>query len=128
MVVLANGGQDLNRTTQAALQMFLPFPPAEATDPAAPVPVNGPDASRYAGTYVNEWVVKLTVKDGQLFIRDESPAPFNGGLTGAQEVPVLKRRDGTFSVGPSGNRFALIPGQKGEIEFLHIGGRALKKM
>jgi CubicO group peptidase (beta-lactamase class C family) len=132
MLILTNGGRPLRKTSDKILQMFLP--PTGQMPVAAPqiVPVTETEAANYVGTYSNERTIQLFVQDGKLFMREEA-VPVLGSVTGGYNtaLPVTKVGDHFFSITPSGaavpTTFALIAGNDGKAEFMHIGGRALKR-
>lgn len=81
--------------------------------------------------YMNERVMTLFLKDGRLFIRDDTPPGDLGSLTDSTDLPVTKDGENRFSFSPVGTSaptlFTFIPVDKGRIEYMNIGGRALKR-
>ena len=114
------------------MQMFLGAPGKPEIIASESLPMTQAEMTGYVGTYENERVMTLFLKDGRLFIRDDTPPSMSmGSLTGGAELPVTKIGENRFSFSPVGasgpRRFTLIAGHKGRIEYMNIGGRALKR-
>ncbi|MCA1617680.1 MAG: serine hydrolase, partial [Acidobacteria bacterium] len=133
IIIASNGGsRHLTKTDEKAMQMFLGPPGKPEIIASESLPMEQAEMTGYVGTYENERVMTLFLKDGRLFIRDDTPPAMTmGSLTGGAELPVTKIGENRFSLSPVGasgpTRFTLITGHKGKIEYLHIGGRALKR-
>ena len=132
MMILTNGGRPLRKTADKILQTFLPASTQTATATPQPISISESEAANYVGTYSNERTIQLFVKDGKLFMREEA-VPVLGSVTGGYNtpLPVTKVGDHFFTITPNGaaqpTTFALIAGSDGKAEFMHIGGRALKR-
>ncbi|HZS47909.1 MAG TPA: serine hydrolase [Blastocatellia bacterium] len=132
MVILTNGGRPLRKTTDSILQMFFPAGAHAIINSPHPMPLAESEASNYVGTYSNERTIQLLIQDGKLFLREQA-VPVLGSVTGGYNtaLPVTKIGDHFFSITPNGAAqptvFALIAGDDGKAEFMHIGGRALKR-
>jgi CubicO group peptidase (beta-lactamase class C family) len=132
LLILTNSGKPLRKTADKAMRMFLPARIQTTVTPAQPQPLAEDEASNYVGTYSNERTIQLFLKDGRLFIREEV-VPVLASVTGGynREFPVTKIGDPFFTITPTGAAqptiFALISGADGKPEFMHIGGRALKR-
>lgn len=132
-IILSNGGsRHLTKTTDKIMQMFLGSPtPSTATTPES-LPMTKAQMSSYVGTYENESVVTLLLKEGALFIRDDTPAlRMVGSHTGGVVRPVSRIGPTRFSFSRDGisepTFFTLIAGDNGRIDYLHIGSRALRR-
>lgn len=119
MIILSNGRQ-LTKTNQKALEMFLGPPPPPAASES--LPMTQAEMSRYTGTYANERVLTLFIKDNKLFVRDDT-----GSFTKGAELLVTKVGDNRFSIAAWSASFTFVTRRNGKIEYLHLGGRALKK-
>ena len=133
IIFVSNGGsRPLTKTVETAMQMFLGSPGKPETIPSESLPMTQAEMTGCVGTYENEEVMTLFLKDGSLFIRDDTPPAIGlGRLTGAEGLPVTKVGEKRFSVSPTGasepTLFTLIAGDKGRIEYLRLGSRALKR-
>ena len=132
IIIISNGGsRHLTKTVETAMQMFLGPPGKPDAIASESLPMTQVEMSAYLGTYENERVMTLFLKDGKLFIRDDSPPGSLGSLTDSTELPVTKIGENRFSISPVGTSgptlFTFIAGHKGRIEYLRIGGRALKR-
>ena len=129
VIVMANGDATLNKTVEEAIRLFLPAPARTAAKAVSPVPVAGAEAERLAGRYENERALRLFVRDGRLFVRDESRGPGLGSVTEGGEWPVAKvgARDfiATAPHNPQVLRFRAVEGADGKVEYLHFENRAL---
>lgn len=105
-------GASLPKTVQAAVGMVL-GPEPETTETLQPV---DPDlAGRCEGVYVNGTQrVELRVQDGKLMTR---------GASGMVEV----QRAGPDRLAAGPLRAVLVRNPAGEVEYLHLGGRSLRK-
>jgi CubicO group peptidase (beta-lactamase class C family) len=132
LLILANGGRALRKTSEKAMQMFLTRDADTAAAPNNPVQLTEAEASSYAGTYVNERTIKLVMRDGKLYLHEDA-TPVLGSVTGvySTDLPVAKIGDPYFTITPVGSSipitFALVKGAGGKVEYMHIGGRALKR-
>lgn len=132
IIIFSNGGsRHLTKTVEKAMQMFLGPPGKPETIASESLPMTQVEMSGYLGTYENERVMTLFLKDSRLFIRDDSPPGSLGSLTDNTELPVTKVGENRFSISPvrtsESTLFTIIAGHNGRIEYLHIGGRALKR-
>lgn len=129
MIILANGDKRLRKTGEKALQMFIPNHKQAAPDSALPVTMTPDEMASYAGVYENERVLRLSVKEGRLYVRDETPIVALGNNTDGAEWPVTKTGDHYFAAAspdPSHSlKFALISGEGDKVLYLHDGSRAL---
>jgi CubicO group peptidase (beta-lactamase class C family) len=130
IITLANNNP-LPKLTREALQMFV-------TGQTAPLvgsmiqklQVLPDEAKNYVGVYANERIMRLSLKDGKLFLQDNSHSNGLGSYTDGEEWQVSKVGDHYFIAANADAsqslRFALIK-EKGKIVYMHFGGRALKK-
>ncbi len=119
VIIVANrSGSSLRRTSDKALELLLPLGPAE-TKPKTDLPISEAEMTRYAGRYVHNLnTVELLVKDGCLFRKQRD-----------REQPLRKVGENRFTAGATeGSEFVLVPGPSGDIEYLHAGGRTMKKI
>src|SRR5262249_2865025 len=99
---------------------------------APPPMMTEAEAASYAGTYENERTIKLVVREGKLYLHEDA-TPVLGSVTGvySTDLPVTKVGDHFFTITPVGSTvpitFALVKGANGKVEYMHIGGRALKR-
>ncbi len=130
IVILANGA-NLRKTAEKAMQMFLPAQTRSDARVNLPLPMTSAEASSYVGTYENERVMTLLLKDGRLFLREDTPAGRVGTLPSGVELPVTKVGEHYFiATAPGASEplaFGLVIGGSGKAEFLHVGNRALKR-
>jgi len=122
LIVMANRNVGyFNATAEKAMEMLLPLEPAPPRTLSQSLPMTDAEMESYSGTYSNENVVQLVLKDHQLFLRE-----------GNNELPIRKLKERVFAVGPPGMSqpqiFVLVPGANGRIEFMHRAGRALKRV
>ena len=122
VVILVNrtGGQ-LPKTAERALELLVPLPPQEVAS-STPIVMDASEMARYAGSFSNPPArAELAVREGKLYFR-----------RGEQEGEVSKVGDLRFAVAVTADGspqlFALVPGPDGAIAFLHMGGRAMKRM
>ena len=122
LIVMANRNVGyFNATAEKAMEMMLPLEPAPSQTLSQSLPMSEVEMQSYSGTYSNENVVELVLKDHRLFLRE-----------GNNELPIRKLKEHVFAAGPPGMSrpqiFVLIPDGHGRIEFLHRAGRALRRM
>jgi hypothetical protein len=108
------------RTQEQAAGLLLPVQ-ALPVRPAEVLPLGEPELRRFAGVYVNGEVRReLVLKNGGLYLRQNR-----------REVPVARTGVGRFRTQPPGGgpgaEFILVEGKDGNIEFLHMGGRAARR-
>ena len=132
IIIISNGGsRHLTKTVETAMRMFLGPPGKPDTIASESLPMTQAEMTGYVGTYENEEVMTLFLKNGTLFIRDDTPPGRLGSLTDGAELPVTKVGENRFSISPVGTStptlFTFIAGHKGRTEYLHIGSRALKR-
>jgi CubicO group peptidase (beta-lactamase class C family) len=130
IITLANNNP-LPKLTREALQMFV-------TGQTAPLvgsmiqklQVLPDEANNYVGVYANERIMRLSLKNGKLFLQDNSYSNGLGSYTDGEEWQVSKVGDHYFIAENADEsqslRFALIK-EKGKVVYMHFGGRALKK-
>lgn len=122
-IILSNGSPPA-KTMQKALEMFLGPPlPSGATEP---LPMTQAEMSRYVGTYANERVLTLLIKEKKLFVRDDSPDSLVR-FSKREEHPVTKVGENRFSIAAWSESFTFVTRRDGKIEYLHYGARALKR-
>lgn len=107
---------------------------AETTDKIASASrsMTQTEMSSYVGTYENEQVMTLFLKDRRLFLRDDTPPIISlGRVTDGAGLPVSKIGDRRFSGSPDGRSdptlFTLSGGDEGKVKYLHLGSRVLKR-
>lgn len=121
IITLANlTGQQMARTQEKAASLLLPVT-AVPQRPAEVLPLSEPEMRRCAGVYGNGEVRReLLLKNGRLYLRQNR-----------REVPVARTGVGRFRTQPPnggpGAEFVLVEGKDGNIEFLHMGGRAARR-
>jgi CubicO group peptidase (beta-lactamase class C family) len=121
-IVMANRNQAFfNVTMLKAMEMMLPLEPVQPRTVTQAFPMSDEEMASYLGTYNNENIVEIVLKDHQLFLRE-----------GESELPIKKLKEHVFSAGPPGMSqqqiFTLVAGANGRIEFLYRAGRALRKV
>ncbi len=115
IIILANKtGGSLIKTAEKATELILPLA-AKREIKAQPLPMTEVEMRKYVGMYgESPNAVELLVKDGKLVRKITSG-----------EVPVSKMGESRFMAGTA--EFVLVPGANGKVEFLHAGGRTMKK-
>lgn len=131
VIVMANGDTRFDKTAQKAVELLVPSF-RQASAPARQLnPIPPAQAAGYAGTYENERVIRLFVKDGELLMRDETKLADLGSLTDGAEWIVTKSTDDSFVASERGNgrslRFAIIEGGKIGMPYIYVGTRALMR-
>lgn len=132
VVMLVNGqGFAMDPVIDAVLRRLLPLSPP--VNVSLPVPVvDSAEFAEFVGTYENERVITLLIRDGQLYLREEPTAlrsvtqPQNVGV----EVPLTPlggRRFAFTSPDGEADTLEVLIGAGGGVEFIHTGGRALAK-
>ena len=122
MIVINNKtGVSLYKTAAQAFESVLPLKAIENENPVQSVPITIQEMKEYVGVYQNGlFRIELVEKDGQLFSK------FGNNL-----IPVTKIGEREFNASVPGinqpQRFYLVPGKDGRIQYLHSQGRALKK-
>jgi hypothetical protein len=121
LIALANRNQAFfHATIQKAMEMMLPLEPALPGTVTQELAMSEEEMASYVGTYTNENVVEIVLKDQQLFLRE-----------GKSELPIRKLKEHVFSAGVPGisptQIFSLVSGPNGQIEFLYRAGRALRR-
>jgi CubicO group peptidase (beta-lactamase class C family) len=118
----------LRGTLEAALNSLLP-PGSSAAARTIAAEVTAADATKYVGTFENERVLRLFVKDGRLFVRDESPPGELGNDTHGGEWPVVRTGPRDFvAIAPGSSdrlQFRAIEDREGRVAYLFYDGRAL---
>jgi len=132
IIIISNGGsRHLTKTLDKAMEMFLGSAGNAETIASEPLPMTKGEISAYLGTYENERVMTLFLKESRLFIRDDTPPGLLGNLTRGAELPVTRIGRSRFSFMPAGaselTLFTLVEGRDRRVEYLHIGSRALKR-
>ena len=125
VIILVNRtGGTLRKSIEKAFDMMLPPSTLGASTEPNPKPVNmtEKEMARYVGTYgTDSNRIELSVRNGKLWFKRTS-----------REGIVNKVGDTRFSAAgadaSSPVEFVLVEGMEGKVEFLHVGGRTLKKM
>ena len=124
IIVLTNkSGGRLEKTVEKAMEMMLPLTAKSPDSPRTPLPMSESEMAKYVGTYVHSprQSMEIVVQGGKLLIKDEDALI---PLTKIGQNLFLMNQPGT----PEPEELALVPDAKGAIEFLHINGRAFKKL
>ena len=122
VIILVNkSGAQLEKTSERALEQLAPLQPASPRATAA-IAMDPSEMAKYAGVYVNPpMTFELAVRDGKLYLR-------RGGV----DTEATKIGDLRFATVPAAGarpqEFALVPGPDGQMAFLHISSRALKRL
>lgn len=125
VVVLVNrsGGQ-LEKTAERALEGLAPLQPAPSPPPT--LAIDPLELPKYAGSYANGAArVDLIARQGKLYLKRIAPAV--GPESEASRIGDL-RFSMPAAAGGRAQEFALVPGADGQIAFLHIGSRALRRL
>jgi CubicO group peptidase (beta-lactamase class C family) len=122
VVLLANRNAAFFRdSAEKALSLMLPLKPVERRGRTLPLTMSRAEMSSYLGTYVNENVVEILLKDEKLWLKE------NDALQ-----PITKIGEAHFNASVPGSDFTqeffLVNGTNGKVEFLHRAGRALRKL
>ena len=122
VIIVANKtGVHLPRTAEKAMELMLPLTALDEPKPA--LAMSESEMANYAGVYDNSHKIEVYVKAQKLFLREENV-----------EMAVTKIGDYRFTVARITRRtgapqeLALVPDANGKIEYLHLGGRAYKRV
>lgn len=112
----------LDQAAAKAFELMLPEPPKEEARALKELPMSETEMRDYAGIYQLPYRrIELLMKEGKLVFR-----------TGTSERLVKKIGDGRFMATlpaeSRGTEFSIIRTATGKVEFLHAGGRAMKKL
>jgi len=116
VIILTNrtGGQ-LPRTAELASALLAPLGPKAGTS-RPEQPLSAEEITKLVGTYTNNRDrVELFERDGKLFVRQ-----------GQRETAAVKT--GPNRLGVSADDVIIIPGDDGKPEYLHRGGRTLRRV
>jgi CubicO group peptidase (beta-lactamase class C family) len=120
VIILVNrSGGSLSKTAEKAMELMLPLEARVESKPT-PVAMTEAEMARYIGVYGDQPNrIEIAIKDGKLFLK----------VLG-REAQVNKLGELRFSATLPGRteEFALVPGADGKAEFLHVGGRTLRKV
>jgi CubicO group peptidase (beta-lactamase class C family) len=116
IVVTNRSGASLPKAIERATEMLLPLGPKTAAATRTSITMGETEMAHYAGIYTSgESRVELLMHDGRLYSRIDR-----------EMAPVTKLGEHRFAV-EAGRGFLLVANAGGEIEYLCIGGRALRK-
>jgi len=112
----------LDQTAAKAFELMLPVPSREETRALKELPMSETEIRDYVGIYQLPYRrIELLMKDGKLLFK-----------TGNSERIVKKIGDGRFMATlPAESRgleFSIMRTATGKVEFLHAGGRAMRKL
>jgi len=113
-------GVSLGQTANKAMELMLPLEARAEAKPRQEIEMSAAEAAKYAGVYVNGSTrIELMVKDGKLFNKQ-----------GTNDRPVVKIGENRFAIVLANSRqeFVVVTGAAGQAEFLHGGGRSLKRI
>lgn len=122
-VVIFSNGRGLTKSNEKAMQMFLGPTAPRVNDPQS---MSQAEMSRYTGKYANERVLTLFIRDGKLFVRDDS-AGVLGSFSRGREGEVTRVEENRFWIASWSASFSFVRGRNRNLEFLHYGARALKR-
>ncbi len=123
VIAMANKTDEaLDQTAKKAFEMMLPQPPREDAPALKEMPMSETEMRDYVGIYQLPYRrIELSMKDGKLVFK-----------SGTNERIVKKLGEGRFqatTAGAAGGlEFSMIRGATGKVEFLHAGGRAMRKL
>lgn len=124
VIVLTNrSGGRLEKTVETAMEMMLTGLTKVQVPVRTPQPMSEPEMTSYVGVYVHSprQSQEIVLKDGKLFIKDEEDL-----------TPLIKIGKNLFLMtqpgAPEPDEVAVVPGADGRAEFIHINGRAYKKV
>lgn len=123
VVAVANKTDEaMDRTVDKVFEFYLPATTAAQRKLPQEIAISESEMKEIAGLYQGSYRrVELLLKDGRLLYKQ-----------GSSEEPVRRIGEHDFVAGPPGQDrqrgFSLLPGANGKIQFLHVSGRALKKV
>ena len=119
VIVLANrAGRRLYAIADAALDGLIPGAVTPVVAPAAVVPMDSAEMTRYTGRYAGGLVVEVSVDNGVLTLHQ-----------GAQALSIRKLASGELVAGGEEGQFiAFVPGSDGAVKYLHFNMRAFRRM
>jgi CubicO group peptidase (beta-lactamase class C family) len=115
IIILVNkSGGTLNKTLEKASELMLPLSAKDETKPQ-PIPMTETEMKKYVGSYGDAPnALEIVLQDGKLM-----------GKRGSNLTPITKLSESRFAAG--GAEFVLVMGADGNAEFLHAGGRTMRK-
>jgi CubicO group peptidase (beta-lactamase class C family) len=115
IVILVNKtGGTLNKTLEKASELMLPLSAKDETKPP-PIPMTETEMKKYVGSYGDAPnALEIVLQDGKLM-----------GKRGSNLTPITKLSESRFAAG--GAEFVLVMGADGNAEFLHLGGRTMRR-
>lgn len=122
VIILANrtASGRLYKVVDVAMDIVLRLGPAPA-ESGESLPMTSEEMAAYAGKYLNSTAVELSVRDGNLFYKEND-----------LELPITKVGDRSFNAGtpgaPNAIFFVLVPGKGGKTEFLYKSMVAYRKV
>jgi len=122
VIVLVNRtGGGLPRTVEKATELLLPLEPEPVPKPKQTLPLTEAEMGGYAGVYKNgSTTAEIAIKEGKLVLK----------MRGA-EFPLSKLSADRLGFTPPGaprpEELVVVMGADGKPEYLHRGGRSLKK-
>jgi CubicO group peptidase (beta-lactamase class C family) len=126
VIVMANkSGAVFGKTTEKAMELFLPLQPKPPVSPRQKMPMTQPEMEEVAGTYRNGNLrIDLFVRDGKLIRKEFYKTSVEEGPGHEFEAPAAKIGRDRFVFTPPGNddqdiHFTMIRGPDGKPEFLH---------
>lgn len=140
VIVMANKtGTALGKTTEKAMELFLPLQPKAPVSPRQKMPLTQPEMEEVAGTYRNGLLrVDLFIRDRQLIRKEFYPTTVEEGPGREIETPVTKIGRDRFAFTPPGDdaragyagavEFTVIRGADGKPEYLHGSLEAATKV
>src|SRR5207249_1914767 len=134
VVALANrSGIWLNRTVEKAMELLLPLTPSPAT-PAHPLTMSQPEMAEYAGRYTapRRTPVEMRIDSGRLLLQGAQPMVvvkigelrFRAVSAGQGRSATIPEADPTGDTAPE---FLLLRDSLGQIRYLHMQARAMRR-
>ena len=121
VIILTNRtGVFLPNTLEKASELVLPLQPRVPAAPTQTIPMTSTEMAGYTGRYLNQ----PAELDLELFVRNDTLMMRRPGATQASSV--MKIGEGRFAT--SGQELILLAGPDGAPEYLHIAGRALRRV
>lgn len=115
IILMNKTGGTLNKTLEKASELLLPFT-AKAQAKRQSIVMTQGEMEKYLGTYGDAPnAMEIVLQNGQLMSK-----------RGSTLTPIQKRSDTQFATG--GQEFVLVIGADGKAEFLHAGGRTMRKI
>jgi CubicO group peptidase (beta-lactamase class C family) len=112
IIILVNkSGGSLNKSLEKASELLLPLAAKNDANPQ-PIALTEAEMKKYVGKYGD--ALEIVLQDGKLM-----------GKRGDTLTPISKLSESRFALG--GMEFVLVLGTDGNAEFLHVGGRTMRK-